>query len=375
MADDEEFRALDIGYTQVVVHVGAAADRECPYHHRILLRRVSGAFWVCLTPNLERFVMDLDQEEYSLIRRNALFPDHTLEAGLLYHDPISPVELRQHARAAREEAHLQGGDGEAADLYTQWRFSDPTDAKFGQVVDADYVEDPAAFSELSGHGLVLIDGAVHSCQLVENAELDEWKTKTASDSHGGKLLVGGAPRSLHAYLESSKQAERNWRFDGSRVCREWLQAVSDGPGNFTSYHSEWVRLSGIAEGASQAHEHRQICECLRLALMDDHLDIGNLAVFEQLSRRIVQVEMAVEKNPKHPDFSGLGVLVDTNVSAGGAARVPKFTQWVTQRHKEQAEIFKQRRLFHEEAGKASHEPRVAQVRAPKAKAKGKPQSG
>ena len=115
MADDEEYRALDIGYTQVVVHVGAAADRECPYHHRILLRRVSGAFWVCLAPNLERFVMDLDQEEYSLICRNALFPDHTLEAGLLYHDPISPVELRQHARAAREEAHLQGGDGEAAD--------------------------------------------------------------------------------------------------------------------------------------------------------------------------------------------------------------------------------------------------------------------
>ena len=87
------------------------------------------------------------------------------------------------------------------------------------------------------------------------------------------------------------------------------------------------------------------------------------------------MEMAVEKNPKHPDFSGLGVLVDTNVSAGGAARVPKFTQWVTARHKEQAEIFKQRRLFHEEAGKASQEPRVAQVRAPKAKAKGKFQPG
>ena len=150
MADDDEFRALDISFTQVVVHVGAAADRECPYHHRVLLRRVSGASWVCLTPNLERFVMDLDQEEYSLIRRNALFPEHTLVAGLLYHDPISPAELRSHARAAREEAHLQGGAGDAADLYTQWRFSDPTDGKFGQVVDADLVEDPVSFSEIVG---------------------------------------------------------------------------------------------------------------------------------------------------------------------------------------------------------------------------------
>ena len=41
--DDEVFRALDVAYTQVVVHVGSAEDAECPYHHRILLRRVSGA--------------------------------------------------------------------------------------------------------------------------------------------------------------------------------------------------------------------------------------------------------------------------------------------------------------------------------------------
>ena len=260
MADDGVYRALDIAYTQVVVHVGVAIDRLCPYHHRVLLRRVSGASWVVLTPLFERFVMDLDEHEYALVRRNAIFPDYTIEAGLIYFDPLEQAELRQHVRAAREEAHLQGGVGDAAELYTEWRFSDPTVGKFGEVVDSELTEDPAVFSELSGHGLVMVDGVVYSCQMVEASELAAWTKQATSDSHDAKLIVGGAPSSLSSYLAKSKEVDRKWRFYGSRVCREWVKAVADGPGNFTSYHRNWVRLSGIAEGASQAHEHRRICE-------------------------------------------------------------------------------------------------------------------
>ena len=61
----------------------------------------------------------------------------------------------------------------------------------------------------------------------------------------------------------------------------------------------------------------------------------------------------MRRNPKHPDFTGLGVLVDANTSSGGAARVPRFTKWVTDKHREQAEIYKQRRLFIEEQGKVT----------------------
>ena len=118
-------------------------------------------------------------------------------------------------------------------------------------------------------------------------------------------------------------------------------------------------MSGVAEGCAQAHEHRQICECLRMALFEDALDIQNLSCFEQLIRRVVQVEMAVDKNPRHPDFTGLLILVDGTTTSGGASRVPKFTSWVTARQKEQAEIYKQRRLFTEEQSKASAEPKAA----------------
>ena len=373
MADEDVYKALDISFTQVLVHVGSATDRECPYHHRVLLRRVAGSSWVYLSPNLERFIMDLSEEEYTIVPRLSIFPEHALQAGLLYHDPISSAALKQHARAAKEEANLQGGDGDAADLFCQWRFSDPADPKFGGVVDAELIEDPETFSELSGYGLVCVQGAIHSCQMVEDSEFDEWRGKIIAEVHDDKIVVGTPPRALQEYLDRTKEAKRKWRFDGSRVCREWLRAVAEGPGNLTSYHSEWIRLSGVSEGSSQAHEHRQLVEIIRMAIHDDLLDVGNLSAFEQITRRLVQVEMAVEKNPKHPDFSGLNVLVDTNVSAGGMARVPTFTKWVTDRHREQAEIFKQRRLFTEEANKsenrasASSDPKTPSLRAPKPK--------
>ena len=89
----------------------------------------------------------------------------------------------------------------------------------------------------------------------------------------------------------------------------------------------------------------------------------NLSSFESLARRVVQLEMAVEKNPKHQDFSGLGVLVDGTVSSSGAVRVPKFQSWISTRQKEQAEIFKQRRLYTEEQSKITPPGDPAQPKA------------
>ena len=66
---------------------------------------------------------------------------------------------------------------------------------------------------------------------------------------------------------------------------------------------------------------------------------------------MVQLESAVVKNPKLPVFTGLGVLVDAITTSSGAARVPRFTNWVTARQNEQAKIFNQRRLSSQEMSK------------------------
>ena len=112
-----------------------------------------------------------------------------------------------------------------------------------------------------------------------------------------------------------------------------------------SYHLEWIRSSGVRDSTAQAHEHKHICEALRLAVSLDQLDVSNLASMEHLARRLVQLESAVARNPVHPDYTGLSALADGPLSSLGQARTPKFTNWVTEKQKEQANIMRQQRLY------------------------------
>ena len=138
---DVEARSLDIPQTQIVIHYGREVEYDCPYHHRILLRRINEVSLVVLTPDMERDVEDLGTPAYSVICRNVLFPEYTLEAGLYYHDPIGAGALRQQIRDAREGAHIQGGEVVAAEFQSQWRFSQAADAGFGEIVEGEHLDD------------------------------------------------------------------------------------------------------------------------------------------------------------------------------------------------------------------------------------------
>ena len=111
---------------------------------------------------------------------------------------------------------------------------------------------------------------------------------------------------------------------------------------------ERLRASGVSSTSAQAHEHRHSCEVLRQAIAIYQLDVTALSSFEQVGRRLVQMEMAVSKNPRRPAYTGLGVVADGPVAADGSARVSKFTAWTTERQKERANILKQQRLYDEE---------------------------
>ena len=144
MADDE-IRSLDIADKQLLIHRGVAEDAECPYHHVILLHRVADARWIVLTHSdrgdVVRASEDLDDQSYVVVRRGAVFPQHAVDTGILYFDEVDPLELKQHKKDAKEEAHLQGGEGEAADGSAVWRFCDANLQRFGKPVEADIIED------------------------------------------------------------------------------------------------------------------------------------------------------------------------------------------------------------------------------------------
>ena len=185
--------------------------------------------------------------------------------------------------------------------------------------------------------------------------LEEWiKTRKAAEVDVRVLpltLDANGRRELplrEALPRWRNDEQKDWPHEGPRGLQEFLQSVADGPGNLVSYHLEWIRSSGVRDSTAQAHEHKHLCEALRLAVSLDQLDVSNLASMEHMGRRLVQLETAVARNPVHPDYGGLAALADGPVSSLGQARTPKFTNWITEKQTEQANIMRQQRLYTQE---------------------------
>ncbi|CAK0814975.1 unnamed protein product [Prorocentrum cordatum] len=140
----------------------------------------------------------------------------------------------------------------------------------------------------------------------------------------------------------------NFPLAGVKSVKEFLDSVAAGPGNMTSYQAEWERLSGVGEGSAVNHVHRNLCEVIRLMHSWDQVDLSMLASAELLVRWMIQTEIAVERNPRHPDYSGLDIVISAPVNAAGRASTSRFNTWVTDRLKERATIWKQERLYREE---------------------------
>ena len=96
-----------------------------------------------------------------------------------------------------------------------------------------------------------------------------------------------------------------------------------------------------------ALEQSLLSEVLRWQVRFDRLDVSMPASAELCVRRLVQIEAAVRRNPKVPDFSGLGALMSAATDESGGATAAVFTQWVADRQKDQAAVAKQGRLLRE----------------------------
>ena len=65
-------------------------------------------------------------------------------------------------------------------------------------------------------------------------------------------------------------------------------------------------------------------------------------------RRLYQIELAVRKSPKSPDYEGLDFLLETAVDTSGAAVLPSIAKWLGETQHKEAFTLKQMRLWTEE---------------------------
>ena len=80
----------------------------------------------------------------------------------------------------------------------------------------------------------------------------------------------------------------------------------------------------------------------------DRLDLKHSAAAEHLCRRILQIQRAIGRNPKAPDFTALATYMKHCDDLGGAVSAPEFDAYVAGVQKAEAMTMKAFRQSHEE---------------------------
>ncbi len=90
----------------------------------------------------------------------------------------------------------------------------------------------------------------------------------------------------------------------------------------------------------------------------DQLNLPSLAAAEILCRYLVQIETAVARNPKVPDFADLDAVTGSTINAAGGLVLPEYAKYVADIQRDEAYTLKQRRLWAEESRGSASAPGV-----------------
>ena len=128
MAAAGEEVSLDIPERQVLLYFAGDA---VPWHHRILMERVSGSRWIVVTPTFDLEVVYLaEAEDVRPIERNSYMPEAC--RPVFAFEPVDLVELDQLRWRCRQYADVQGVQTPDALAHgdADWLYSDPAHDKF-----------------------------------------------------------------------------------------------------------------------------------------------------------------------------------------------------------------------------------------------------
>eukprot|EP00435_Cladocopium_sp_Y103_P074830 s13_g51.t1 len=346
-------KTLDIKQPQIIRHFPLDAGGFY-WHHRVLLEKTAPGQWIALSPDGDLERVDLTTVTHIPLDRRSDFP--LAQAPYVYaFDELSRAELESHVRRAKLMSNLfNDASLEEIDSY-EWVVGDPSRPDFGEAFKDEDLDDAVT---LQDHALIEYEGeVVYAVRIASNRKV-EW-IKSKEQTKGDARLLGDHRDSQgRRFLEFQKALDlmtsiefTDWPLSGPRCTMELLRSIREGTSDLTSYHLQWARNSGVSSYAACLHEHRAICDYLRYFITIDQVDVSNLLGIEMMCRRLVTIETAVTRNPQVPDFTGLELLMENSIGQTGEARTTKFTEWVSSKLKEKAQVQKQARLYKEEFGK------------------------
>lgn len=135
----------------------------------------------------------------------------------------------------------------------------------------------------------------------------------------------------------------DWPVDGPRTARWLVEQISRSAAGPVSRHSRWVTEAEIPTGDRAKHEHEVLSRMLELATTYDGFQVGNLACFEVLSRRLQLIEESHAENPSAPNYTGSSHYMGSVERRGGALLAPTLQLHVAGKLRDEAAIAKEQR--------------------------------
>ena len=103
--------------------------------------------------------------------------------------------------------------------------------------------------------------------------------------------------------------------------------------SLATYWAFYIAQVGLAKGSGLAIELRWLFEYIRFGLLYDQLGGPNIAAMELIARRILQIQRAVRRNPKHPTFDGDDLYMASAMDETGAIVAARFDALVAEQQK------------------------------------------
>lgn len=105
----------------------------------------------------------------------------------------------------------------------------------------------------------------------------------------------------------------DWPHRGPKAAKEFLESGLESGGDLTAYHAAFMRKSGLSDHG------KNLLQILWLSSSYDQLDVSNIAAMEHVVRRVLEIQIAVRRNPKHPTFDSFDCNTRGSVDEVGGA--------------------------------------------------------
>jgi len=347
--------ALDIKERQILVWYDAGPD--ITWHHRVLSVSLGDHDWIALTPDWAVQGPDVSVQPVVPLPRGRPIPAAQQYDCYIF-DPPAPQELRG--------THLEGGalvgvyasNPEVADEVDGCA-AEPGHQRFGKGEPGEVRPDPERASELGTKGSAHLEGGVGNSdvfvQRVVQTPLSAWNR---GRGEGGKSRPLGPFRTeagrrrlpiREAVGAGMATKFEDFPFPDALVGLERPHGIIETTdSDLDSSHRIFLASSVLGTHSAIAHDHRVLLETLRLVRQYDQVNAPSLAAAEQITRRVVQHELAEEWDPQHPEGPELGPCPAGSVEEQGSEPVPMFWGTLAERQQQRAQIFKKARSFREE---------------------------